>query len=407
MKDRMKEDWKYCTIGELCNKTNGLWKGKKEPFVNVGVIRNANFTKDFSLSFDNIEYLDVEEKQYKTRKLYKGDLIVEKSGGSEKQPVGRTVLFDKEDGEYSFSNFTSVLRIKDRRVITPEFLYKYILYVYLRGDMRKMQKATTGIHNIEFDKYLSIEVPTIPLSEQQDIVRYLDESFAKIDALKVNAEKSLADAKALFQAELKKAMEPKEGWEEKKLGEVADIKGGKRVPKGYKLQSEPTLHKYIRVADFNDCGSVDLSDIQYISDDVFEQIKRYTISTEDVYISIAGTIGKSGIIPEELEGANLTENACKLVLDKNLDKRFVYYFTQSNLFKKQIDILTKKSAQPKLALTRLAIVELAYPSLSEQQSIVTHLDTLSAKVTQLQQNLEKIKTECDALKQALLKQVFK
>lgn len=402
----MKEGWKYSTIGELCDKSNGLWKGKKEPFVNVGVIRNANFTKDFTLSFDNIEYIDVEEKQYKTRKLYKGDLIVEKSGGSEKQPVGRTVLFDKEDGEYSFSNFTSVLRIKDKNIITPEFLYKYILYVYYRGDMRKMQKATTGIHNIEFDKYLSIKVPTIPLSVQLSIVRYLDESFAKIDALKANAEKSLADAKALFQAELKKAMEPKEGWEEKKLGELCEIKGGKRVPKGYKLQSEPTSHKYIRVADFNDCGSVDLSDIQYISDEVYEQIKRYTISTKDIYISIAGTIGKSGIIPKELEGANLTENACKLVLDEILNQKFVYYFTQSNIFKKQIDILTKKSAQPKLALTRLAIVKIAFPSLTTQQTIVTHLDTLSAKVTQLQQNLERIKTECDALKQALLRQVF-
>ena len=92
----MKEGWEYSTIGDLCDKMNGLWKGKIGPFVNVGVIRNANFTKSFTLSFDNIEYLDVEAKQYKTRKLQKGDLIVEKSGGSEKQPVGRTVLFDKE-----------------------------------------------------------------------------------------------------------------------------------------------------------------------------------------------------------------------------------------------------------------------------------------------------------------------
>ena len=191
----MKKGWEYSTIGDLCDKMNGLWKGKVGPFVNVGVIRNANFTKAFTLSFDNIEYLDVEAKQYKTRKLQKGDLIVEKSGGSEKQPVGRTVLFDKEDGEYSFSNFTSVLRIKDRNIITPEFLYKYILFAYLRGDTRKMQKATTGIHNIEFDKFLAIPVPNLPLSEQQSIVDYLDSAFAKIDAMKANAEKALNEAK--------------------------------------------------------------------------------------------------------------------------------------------------------------------------------------------------------------------
>ena len=128
----MKEGWTYKKLGEVCDTINGLWKGKKPPFVNVGVIRNANFTKDFTLRFDNIEYLDVEERQYSKRKLQKGDLIVEKSGGSEKQPVGRAVLFDRENGEYSFSNFTSVLRVKDKNTLLSEFLYKFLLFIYKR-----------------------------------------------------------------------------------------------------------------------------------------------------------------------------------------------------------------------------------------------------------------------------------
>ena len=402
----MKKGWEYKELGELCHKFNGLWKGKKAPFVRVGVIRNANFTKAFTLDFSNIEYLDVEEKQYASRKLQLGDLIVEKSGGSEKQPVGRAVLFQEKEGEYSFSNFTSVLRVKDNHEITPEFLYKYILHVYLRGDTRKMQKATTGIHNIEFDKYLAIKIPIPPLSKQKEIVEYLDSSFAKIDKLKENAAKNLEEAKALFQSALKDALEPKEGWEEKTLGEVAKICGGKRLPKGCKLQSEPTNHKYIRVADFLDNGTVCKDEIQYITDDIFNQIKRYTISSDDVYISIAGTIGKSGIVPDELNGANLTENACKLVLNKEQDKRFIYFVTISPFFKEQINILTKKSAQPKLALTRLATVNVPIPPLSEQQSIVSFLDSLNEKVNTLQQNYSRICDECDALKQAILRQVF-
>lgn len=385
----MKEGWKYVDLSSVCKVQNGyafnskLFNENKE---GLPLIRIRDIKRGYSRTF-TVE--ECAEDFY----VENGDMLIGMDG-------------DFNVGEWKGGHACLNQRVC-KLIPTDKILGKFIFYVIPKALQEINSKtAFSTVKHLSSKQVNAIQLPSLSLSEQQDIVRYLDESFAKIDALKVNAEKSLADAKALFQAELKKAMEPKEGWEEKKLGEVADIKGGKRVPKGYKLQSEPTLHKYIRVADFNDCGSVDLSDIQYISDDVFEQIKRYTISTEDLYISIAGTIGKSGIIPEELEGANLTENACKLVLDKNLDKRFVYYFTQSNLFKKQIDILTKKSAQPKLALTRLAIVELAYPSLSEQQSIVTHLDTLSAKVTQLQQNLEKIKTECDALKQALLKQVF-
>ena len=374
----MKDNWKYIPFVQSIKKIPKQPNVKSKDYLPVGMYPIVSQESDLISGYSNDVSL-----------LYQHD-----------KPV---VVFGDHTKNVKYVDFDFVTGADGTHILLPiEELDSKFYYYFLRS---------IKLRDLGYARHLKllkeIDVPIPPISEQQRIARYLDESFAKIDALKANAEKSLADAKALFQAELKKAMEPKEGWEEKKLGEVADIKGGKRVPKGYKLQSEPTLHKYIRVADFNDCGSVDLSDIQYISDDVFEQIKRYTISTEDLYISIAGTIGKSGIIPEELEGANLTENACKLVLDKNLDKRFVYYFTQSNLFKKQIDILTKKSAQPKLALTRLAIVELAYPSLSEQQSIVTHLNTLSAKVTQLQQNLEKIKTECDALKQALLKQVFK
>ena len=216
----MKEGWTCKKLGEVCETLNGLWKGKKPPFVNVGVIRNANFTKDFTLRYDNVEYLDVEEKQYVKRKLQRGDLIIEKSGGSEKQPVGRAVLFDKENGEFSFSNFTSVLRVKNG-ILQSRFLYIYLLFIYKRGDTLKMQKATTGIHNIEFDKYLNIDIPILPFAQQQRIVSHLDAAFAHIDALKANAEKQLAEARQLFQAELAECMRPKEGWEEKTLGEIA------------------------------------------------------------------------------------------------------------------------------------------------------------------------------------------
>ena len=201
-------------------------------------------------------------------------------------------------------------------------------------------------------------------------------------------------------------LEPKEGWEEKKVGDISEIKGGKRLPKGEKLQSEPTSHKYIRVADFNEYGTVNLDDILYISDNVYEHIKRYIIKKEDIYISIAGTIGKSGIIPEELDGANLTENACRLILSKEINQRFMYYITISPEFIRQEIESTKISAQPKLALTRLSDIIITFPPLSEQQSIVATLDSLKSKVDRLQANFEKISRECDALKQALLREVF-
>ena len=198
----------------------------------------------------------------------------------------------------------------------------------------------------------------------------------------------------------------KEGWTYKKLGDIAEIKGGKRLPKGDKLLTTPTKHPYIRVADFNDLGTIDTDDIHYISDSVYEQIKRYIIKKEDVYISIAGTIGKSGIIPDTLNGANLTENACRLILSNNVDQRYVYYFTISPSFIKQIYERTKKSAQPKLALTRLSDVIISYPTIKEQQSIVDYLDSAFAKIDAMKANAEKALNEAKALFQASLKEML-
>ena len=84
----------------------------------------------------------------------------------------------------------------------------------------------------------------------------------------------------------------------------------------------------------------------------------------------------------------------------------MYYITISPEFIHQEMESTKISAQPKLALTRLADILIAFPSLSEQQSIVAILDSLKSKVDRLQENYDKISQECDALKQAILRQVF-
>jgi type I restriction enzyme S subunit len=401
----MKEGWEYSTIGDLCDKMNGLWKGKIGPFVNVGVIRNANFTKSFTLSFDNIEYLDVEAKQFKTRKLQKGDLIVEKSGGSEKQPVGRTVLFDKEDGEYSFSNFTSVLRIKDRTIISPEFLYKYILFVYLRGDTRKMQKATTGIHNIEFDKFLSIPVPKITLSEQQRIVDYLDSAFAKIDAMKANAEKSLNEAKALFQASLKEMLEPKEGWEEKILqdicSDIVDCPHTTPQKVGF-----PTQYPCIRTSELKG-GRIDWSTMQYLDEDEYKKrVSRLVPKANDLVYGREGTYGDAVLLPD---GYSFSLGQRTMLLRPNeiyIIPRFLLYSMISPHVYQQAKAKNSGCGVGHVNVKDIKVFRIGLPTIDIQQSIVDTLDSLKSKVDRLQENYNKISQECDALKQAILRQVF-
>ena len=175
--------WCTTTLKDLCENINGLWKGKKEPFVHVGVIRNANFTKDFKLDYSNIEYIDVEQRTFTKRHLMNGDLIVEKSGGSDNNPVGRTILYEGEGGVFSFSNFTMVLRIKYSNTILSKFLYYYILAIYQTGAMRLMQTQTTGLHNLILDKFLSMPIHLPPLSEQKRIIDRIETIFTSLDMI--------------------------------------------------------------------------------------------------------------------------------------------------------------------------------------------------------------------------------
>ena len=401
----MKEGWKYQKLGEITTSINGLWKGKKEPFIHVGVIRNANFTKDFTLDYTNVEYLDVEEKQYKTRKLQRGDLIVEKSGGSEKQPVGRTIIFDKEEGEFSFSNFTSVLRIKDKESILYTFLYKYMLYVYLRGDTREMQKATTGIHNIEFDKFLSIEIPDIPLSEQQQIVDFLDAEFAKIDKLKNQAEQSLQNANDLFQAALKEMLTPKEGWKEYTIKDVCRIINGYAFPSS--AFSTGDANKVIKITNVG-VGEFVFDNATVPSE--YDSLDQFKVHENDIVIALTRTIISAGLkvcdVPKEYDGALVNQRVAALSANDKCDISFVRYFLRTET---AIDYVLKhvnQLMQPNLSINDLKNMPIPMPSIYEQTKIVSRIDILSNKILTLQSNYSRTIQLCADLKQALLRQVF-
>ena len=183
---KLPEGWAVTSISKMCENINGLWKGKKEPFVNVGVIRNANFTKDFKLDYSKIEYIDVEERAFKKRHLLNGDLIVEKSGGSDNNPVGRAILYEGKDAIFSFSNFTMVLRIHHKDVLSYKYLYYYIMDKYQKGEMRLMQTQTTGLHNLILDKYLDIPLCLPPYQEQQRIINKIEETFDVLDLIMEN-----------------------------------------------------------------------------------------------------------------------------------------------------------------------------------------------------------------------------
>ena len=165
-----------------------------------------------------------------------------------------------------------------------------------------------------------------------------------------------------------------QGWEWARIRNIATVKGGKRLPKGMSFSENPTEHAYIRVTDMKN-NSINTTDLKYISDDVYEKIKTYTISKSDLYVTIAGTIGEVGEVPDVLDGMNLTENAVK-VTDIFINKTFLCILIQSALVQQQFIDKTHQVAMPKLALERILSTLIPICPLNEQHRIVDKLNEL-------------------------------
>lgn len=156
-----------------------------------------------------------------------------------------------------------------------------------------------------------------------------------------------------------------------RLGEFAKVKGGKRLPKGAELLDDETEHAYIRVTDMLDDG-LEGSQVKYIDNKTHDSIRRYTITSNDVYISIAGTIGRVGMVPNKFNLANLTENAAKITeISDEFNPRFLMYFLRSHYGQGQIAAKTGGTSQPKLALYRIEEIECPSVSRSIQDEIVS------------------------------------
>lgn len=399
----MNSVWQTKTLGDLCSFENGD-RGENYPSKSVQTTSgvpfiNAGHLAETGIDFSDMNYIPRERfNLLGNGKIRKDDILFCLRGSLGKfASVG-----DLSEGAIA----SSLVIIRPNSAILDEFVLAY-LQSDLCAEMIRAFKNGAAQPNLAAASLKKFVIPVPPLPEQHRIVTILADAFDSIATAKANAEKNFKNARALFENHLQSVFTQRgEGWVERTLGDIAQVKGGKRVPKGYKLLTEQTNFPYLRVTDFNDSGSIDTSNLRYVSPEVHREIRNYVIYSTDLYISIAGTTGKTGIIPKELDGANLTENACRLVLKPGISNRFVYYFTLTADFIEQTGLNTRTAAQPKLALSRLSTTRLGIPSLLEQESLVDRFDILRAETQRLESICQQKLATLDALKKSLLHQVF-
>ena len=388
----MKEGWEYKKLSDVCEILNGFaFKSSRYVSEGIRVIRISNVQKGRVEDNDPKFYPLSSKSEIERYLLREGDLLISLTGN-----VGRVGRLPQELLPAALNQRVACLRLKGK-VINKQYLYHFLNSDFFEI---KCAKNSSGVAQLNLSTvWLSnykIAIP--PLSEQQSIVDYLDSAFAKIDAMKANAEKALNEAKALFQASLKEMLEPKEGWEEKTLDDVCEIKSILVDPK--EVQYKNLLH----VGGANIVSETgELIDLKTAAEEELSSGK-FTFNDKDVlYNKIRPYLIK---VSRPVFSGLCSADMYPLTSKKGMTRDYLYYILVSRDFTDYAIMNSARAGMPKLNRQTLFAYKCMIPPLSEQQSIVTTLDSLKSKVDRLQANYNKISQECDALKQAILRQVF-
>lgn len=412
------DNWRWCYVGDLFLHNTG--KAQNSSGSTNGTIRK--FITTSNLYWGEFDFTKVKEMPFTDTELErctvkKGDLLVCEGGD-----CGRSAVWDYDE-EVCIQNH--VHRLRPYRDVNIYYFY-YLFYLYKNtGRLRGRGVAIQGLSNEAIHK---VVLPLAPLEEQHRIVAKIEELLPYVDCYAAAYEK-LEQFNAKFPEDMKKSIlqyaiqgklveqrheegtgeelyrqiqvekqklikagkikkekplpeiaedeipfDIPESWKWVRIGTVATILGGKRIPAGRKLSSNDTGYIYIRVSDMKD-GYVSTENLQYVPEDIFPSISKYIIHKEDVFITVAGTIGRVGKIPPELDGANLTENADRLVFSL-MDQDWLIKCMQSSLVQNQIADATTKVGQPKLAIIRIQNMLIPLPPLAEQKRIVAKLEEI-------------------------------
>ena len=324
-----------------------------------------------------------------TKTAEPGDILM-----SVRAPVGPTNITNRK---ICIGRGLAAIRCK------KEIIPQYILYALRNIESKIIGNDGAVFNSINKKQIEDLPLPVLSRPEQQSIVDYLDSAFAKIDAMKANAEKSLNEAKALFQASLKEMLEPKEGWVTSTLkDECYKITDGthqtpKYYPSGYIFLSSRNVTS--RKIDWEDVKFIDESQHQLM-------YKRVAPQVGDILLAKNGTTGVAAMVDRDVV-FDIYVSLALLRSRGNVTPEYLLAFVNSPIAKEQFDKRLIGMGVPNLHLGEINQVVITYPQDKVEQIRMTQrIEELDCLIIRLQANYEKISQECDALKQAVLRQVF-
>ena len=396
--------WEWKKLGEVFDFSRGLTYSKKDE-VEISsncILRSNNIDlQTNSINLDELKYIKDEIDIPPEKYVRMNTILICMSNGS-KAHLGKVAYID-QDYDYAFGGFMGLLRPKCE--INGRFVHFYLCSENYKEFIKSLSDGA-NINNLKFDDLKEFEIPVPPLSEQNRIVKFLDNEFSKIETLKTNAETNLKNSRELFNVELEKSFLGKNGWKTVRLGDCGKLKNGMNFTAS---DSGYTIHSL---------GVGDFKNLYQINDTkVLSKISLNAPPPEDYLLKDGDIVFVRSNGNKELVGR------CVLVYPRKtpttysgfcirfrkefeqLDSDFLLHFMKSDNSRK---ILNGKEGANISNLNQkiLGDFQIPLPPLSVQKEIVARLDKLSENVKRLEANYKQIIANCDELKKSILKKTF-
>lgn len=293
-------------------------------------------------------------------------------------------------------------------IINQDIAHPYYLYRLLRTFDLSGLDSGASIPSMTSKTYYGIKVQLPPLPTQQKITSILSAYDNLIQNYKKQIEALQTAASELYKEWFVRFRFPgyqtirfengiPEGWKVERLGNLTEIKSGKRLPQGYDFSDSSTSHPYIRARDIKH-GNIDSNDFAYISDDVYQKLKRYIVDENDILLTIVANIGDVGYVNKSLQGFNLTENAVRLTnCSERIEPRYLCYYLSQPATKIYMEGLAVGAAQAKLGIYKIETIKVLLPNINIQKDFSRRITLIHTKIDNLNKQITNLTQQRDLL----------
>lgn len=362
------------------------------------VLRTTNFTQEGRINYDDVVIRSINQSKVEKKRLHYGDIILEKSGGTAKTPVGRVVFCDEaiEDSIYLCNNFTQAMRV-NQTIAIPRYVFYFMWNLHSSGKTDLLQNKTTGIRNLQVKSYLNENCPLPPLEEQRKIAAVLDKVGDLIAKRKQQLEKLDELVKSRFVEMFGLGGYPRHALIELII-EGAGLSYGIVQP-GDNGTGDMGVLRPVDLVD----GKISTAAIKYVDRSIGDGFKKTELTGDELLITVRGTTGITALTDVRFKNMNVTRGIAVIRYDRSkINPEYLNAYLNTNESQCYIQEHTRGATLQQINLADLRTLEIFVPPRILQEKFAAFVEQTDKSKLAVQKSLDKL----ELLKKALMQKYF-